>query len=79
MWGLSQNLLDLSILLKQQTNTKVRSKRNTYHVMNKNIAPSEVADSVEDESGDPFRGITKAYTLESSLNITLACLGHPQA
>jgi hypothetical protein len=35
-------------------------------VTNKNIAPSEVTDSVEDERGDAFRGIPK-----------LSCLGLP--
>ena len=28
---------------------------NTYHVMNENIAPSEVTDNVGDERGDAFR------------------------
>ena len=28
---------------------KWRSKQNTYHVMNKNVAPSEVTDNVGDE------------------------------
>ena len=39
--------LDLSILLKQQAKLnkiKRRSKQNTYHVVNKNIAPSKVTD-----------------------------------
>ena len=32
----------------------LRSKQNTYHVTNENIAPSEVTDNVGDERGDAF-------------------------
>ena len=35
-----------------------RSKKNTYHVVNKNIAPSKLPMD-EDERGDALRGITK--------------------
>ena len=38
---------DLGILFKQQAKQnkiKRRSKQNTYHVVNKNIAPSKVTD-----------------------------------
>ena len=42
----------------------MKLQENTYVVMNKNIAPSEVTDNVEDERGDAFLGIPK-----------LSCLG----
>ena len=51
---------------KQQANpNKInwRSKQNTYHVTNGNIAPSEGTDNVEDERGDAFRGIPKLRIL----------------
>ena len=37
------------ILFKQQVKLKIRSKQNTYHVTNENIALSEVTDNVGDE------------------------------
>ena len=42
---------------------KICSKRNTYHVTNKNIAPVRYTDSFEDERGDAFRGIPKLRRL----------------
>jgi len=33
--------------------SKSRSKQNTYHVMNKNIAPSEVTDRLKTKEGMP--------------------------
>ena len=38
--------------------------KNTYHVMNEDIAPSEVTDNVEDERADAFRGIPKLSCLD---------------
>ena len=43
---------------------KIRSKQNTYHVMNKNIAPSKVTNNVGDKRGDAFRGIPKLSCLD---------------
>ena len=31
-------------LISKESNHKIRSKQNTYHVVNKNIAPSKVTD-----------------------------------
>ena len=42
---------------------KIRSKQNTCHVMNKNIAPGKVYDGFEDERGDAFWGIPKLRCL----------------
>ena len=50
------------ITSKDSNNTR-RSKQNTYHVMNENIAPSEVTDNVEDERGDAIWGIPKLRIL----------------
>ena len=52
------------ILFKQQVKFKIRSKQNTYHVTNKNIAPSEVTDNVGDEREDAFRGIPELSCLD---------------
>ena len=46
---------------KDANNTR-RSKQNTYHVVNKNIAPSKLPMEV-DERGDAFRGIPKIRIL----------------
>ena len=43
--------------IKDSNHTR-RSKKNTYHVVNKNIAPSKLPMEV-DERGDAFRGIPK--------------------
>ena len=43
---------------------KIRSKQNTYHVTNENIARSEVTDIIGDERGDAFRGIPKLSCLD---------------
>ena len=48
--------------IKDSNHTR-RSKENTYHVVNKNIAPSEVTDNVGDEREDAFRGIPKLSCL----------------
>src|SRR3954463_2080742 len=43
--------------IKYSNHTR-RSKQNTYHVVNKNIAPSKLPMD-EDKRGDAFRGIPK--------------------
>ena len=55
-----------------------RSKQNTYHVVNKNIAPSNVTDGLKTKEGMPSRGIPKLRLL-GVLEFGLVCLGHPQA
>ena len=55
-----------------------RSKKNTYHVVNKNIAPSNVTDGLKTKEGMPSRGIPK-LRLFGVLEFVLGCLGHPQA
>ena len=47
--------------IKDSNHTR-RSKQNTYHVVNKNIASSKVTDR-QDERGDAFRGIPKLRLL----------------
>ena len=54
------------------------SKQNTYHVVNKNIAPSNVTDGLKTKEGMPSRGIPK-LRLFGVLEFGLGCLGHPQA
>ena len=49
---------DCGKLKSNDSNHTRRSKQNTYHVVNKNIAPSKVTDN-EDERGDAIRGIPK--------------------
>ena len=56
---------------------KIRSKQNTYHVTNENIAPSEVTDNVGDERGDAFRGIPKLSVLDIPWILTWGALGIP--
>ena len=53
---------DCVILANKDTNNTRRSKQNTYHVVNKNIAPSRLPIEV-DERGDAFRGIPKLRLL----------------
>ena len=53
---------DCGKLTNKDSNNTRRSKQNTYHVANKNIAPSKVTDEV-DERGDAFRGIPKLWLL----------------
>ena len=60
---------------KCASNTR-HSKQNTYHVVNKNIAPSKLPMEV-DERGDAFRGIPKLWLL-GVLRLSLGCYGHPQ-
>ena len=49
---------DCGKLTSKDANNTRRSKQNTYHVVNKNIAPSKLPMEV-DERGDAFRGIPK--------------------
>ena len=60
------------LTIKDANNTR-RSKQNTYHVVNKNIAPSKLPMEV-DERGDAFRGIPKLRLL-----VVLEYLGVPWA
>ena len=53
---------DCGKLKSKDSNHTRRSKQNTYHVVNKNIAPSKLP-MVEDERGDAFRGIPKLRLL----------------
>ena len=53
---------DCGRLTSKDTNNTRRSKKNTYHVVNKNIAPSKLPMEV-DERGDAFRGIPKLRLL----------------
>ena len=64
------------ILFKQKIKLKIRSKQNTYHVTNKNIAPSKVPIVFEDERGDAFWGITKLRAFP--LIILLILISHPK-
>jgi hypothetical protein len=54
------------------------SKQNTYHVTNKNIAPSKVTDNVEDERGDAIRGIPKLRRLSLPWILPWGALGIPK-
>ena len=49
---------DFGKLKSKDSNHTRSSKQNTYHVVNKNIAPSKLPMEV-DERGDAFRGIPK--------------------
>ena len=53
---------DYGKLTSKDANNTRRSKQNTYHVVNKNIAPSKLLMN-EDERGDAFRGIPKLRLL----------------
>ena len=50
---------DCGKLKSKDSNHTRRSKQNTYHVANKNIAPSKVPTN-EDERGDAFPGHPQA-------------------
>ena len=54
-----------------------RSKQNTYHVVNKTIAPSKVTDKRRRKRGC-FPGASPSLGFWLFLNI-LGCHGHPQA
>ena len=53
-------------------------QENTYHVMDENIAPSEVTDNVEDKRRDAFRGIPKLSCLDIPRILTWGALGIPK-
>ena len=55
-----------------------RSKQNTYHVVNKNIASSKFTDGLKTKEEMPS-GASPSLDSWLSLNITLGCLGHSQA
>jgi hypothetical protein len=55
-----------------------RSKQNTYHAVNKNIASSKFTDGLKTKEGMPS-GASPSLDAWLYLNITLGCLGHPQA
>ena len=63
--------------IKDSNHTR-RSKQNTYHVVNKNIAPSNVTYGLKTKEGMPSRGIPK-LRLFGVLEFGLGCLGNPQA
>jgi len=69
---------DCGKLKSKDSNHTRRSKQNTYHVVNKNIAPSKVTDGLKTKEGMPS-GASPSLGSWLSLNITLGCLGHPQA
>ena len=50
---------DCGKLKSKDSNHTRRSKQNTYHVVNKNIAPSSVTDGLKTKEGMPSRGIPK--------------------
>ena len=62
--------------IKDSNHTR-RSKQNTYHVVNKNIAASKVTDGRR-RKRDAFRGIPKLW-LFGVLRLSWGCHGHPQA
>ena len=64
-------------LTSKDANNTRRSKQNTYHVVNKNIARSKLPMEV-DERGDAFRGIPKLW-LFGVLGLSWGFHGHPQA
>ena len=57
------NKNDCGKLKSKDSNHTRRSKQNTYHMVNKNIASSKVTDRDKDERGDAFRGIPKLRLL----------------
>jgi hypothetical protein len=61
---------------KDSYNTR-RSKQNTYHVVNKNIAPSKITDGLKTKDGMPSRGIPK-LRLDGVLEFGLGCMGIPK-
>ena len=69
---------DCGKLKSKYSNHTRRSKQNTYHVVNKNIAPSDVTNGLKTTEGMPSRGIPK-LRLFGVLEFGLGCLGHPQA
>ena len=68
---------DCGKLKSKDTNNTRRSKQNTYHVVNKNIAPSKVTNERRRKRGC-LPGASPSLGFWISLNI-LGCHGHPQA
>ena len=69
---------DCGKLKREHSNHTRRSKQNTYHVANKNIAPSKIPMVVRRKRGMPL-GACPSLVDCFSLNITLGCHGHPRA
>ena len=67
---------DCGKIKKQRLKHTRRSKQNTYHVVNKNIAPSKLPMEV-DERGDAFRGIPKLW-LFGVLGLPWGAMGIPK-
>ena len=65
----------VKLKIKDSNNTR-RSKQNTYHVVNKNIAPSKLPMEV-DERGDAFGGIPKVLIF-GSLDYLGGAMGIPK-
>ena len=65
-------------IIKIKIKSTQHSKIYAYHVTNKNIAPSKITDDRQKKEGMPF-GASPSLVAWESLNITLGCLGHPQA
>ena len=71
---------DCGILTRKYSNHKRRSKQNTYHVVNKNIAPSKVTDRSRRKRGcpgDAFQGIPKLWLL-GVLRLSWGAMGIPK-
>ena len=66
---------DCGKLTNKESNHTRRSKQNTYHVVNKNIAPSKLPMEV-DERGDAFRGIP-SFDFLVSLDYLGGAMGIP--
>ena len=64
---------DCGKLTNKDSNNTRRSKQNTYHVANKNIAPSKVTDRSRRKRGCP------ELWLLGVLRLSWGCHGHPQA
>ena len=68
---------DSGKLKNKDSNNTRRSKQNTYHVVNKNIAPSKVTDGSRRKRGC-LPGHPQALAFWCPY-IILGCHGHPQA
>ena len=67
----------VKLKIKDSNHTR-RSKQNTYHVVNKNIASSKFTDGSKTKQGMPS-GASPSLDAWLSLDITLGRLGHHQA
>ena len=67
---------DCGKLKSKDSNHTRHSKKNTYHVVNKNIAPSKVTDRSRRKRGDAFRGIPKLW-LFGVLRLSWVDMGIP--